>query len=80
MIIDFISDKPNCPTLLHFGRYVQSIPMGDVEKIKSSHPGVGVHIYEADHGFNCDAREQFDPNATAVAMARTIRLFNQNLS
>ena len=31
-IIDFNDEAPKCPTILHFGRQDQSIPMEDVEK------------------------------------------------
>ena len=35
-------------------------------------PAVETHIYDADHGFNCDARGQFDATAAALAWDRTI--------
>jgi len=39
-----------------------------------------VHIYDADHGFNCNHRGQFNESAAAQARARTMELFEQHLS
>ena len=78
-ILDFNDEKPKCPTILHFGRQDQSIPMADVEVITSSHPEVDVYVYEADHGFHCDMRGQFNARAANIAGMRTIRLFDQHI-
>ena len=78
--MEFNEEKPGCPTILHFGSQDQSIPMADVEKITISHPQVKVHVYDADHGFHCDFRKQFDPRAANIAGMRTIRLFDQYVS
>ena len=75
-IIDFIDEKPKCPTILHFGERDHSISLDDVDVIANSHPDVAVNIYEADHGFHCDMRGSFDPRAANIAGMRTIRLFD----
>ena len=75
-IIDFIDEKPKCPTILHFGERDHSISLNDVDVIANSHPDVAVNIYEADHGFHCDMRGSFDPRAANIAGMRTIRLFD----
>ena len=75
-IIDFVDEKPKCPTILHFGERDHSIPLDDVNVIAKNHPGVAVNIYEADHGFHCDMRGSFDPRAANIAGMRTIRLFD----
>ncbi len=79
-IIDFIDEKPQCDTIAHFGRQDESIPMHDVEAIKAAHPEVEIFIYEADHGFHCDQRAQFDPIAANIAGMRTLRLFDSALA
>jgi carboxymethylenebutenolidase len=38
---------------------------------------VVTHIYEADHGFNCDARGQFDADAAALAWTRTLTFLDE---
>lgn len=75
-IIDFIDEKPKCPTILHFGERDHSISLDDVDVIAKAHPDVTVNIYEADHGFHCDMRGSFDPRAANIAGMRTIRLFD----
>ena len=79
-IIDFNDEEPKCQTIAHFGAQDQSIPMDDVEAIKGAHPKAEIFIYEADHGFHCDQRQQFDPRAANVASMRTIRLFDSTLT
>ncbi len=76
-IIDFNNESPKCPTILHFGEKDESIPLSDVDVIAKAHPDVGVHVYQAGHGFHCDMRGQFDPRAANIAGMRTIRLFDQ---
>jgi carboxymethylenebutenolidase len=39
-----------------------------------------VHIYTADHGFNCDQRDAYDATAATEAKARTLALFSAELS
>lgn len=75
-IIDHNDEEPKCPTIAHFGREDASIPMADVDAIKAAHPNARIFVYEADHGFHCDQRDQFNPRAANIAGMRTIRLFD----
>jgi len=70
---------PKVPTMLHFGEQDAHIPMSDVEKIREAHPGVTVHVYDADHGFNCDHRGSYDEAAATTARQRTLDFFAANL-
>ena len=78
-IIDFNDEELKCPTIAHFGRQDQSIPMDEVEAIRAGHPKAEIFVYEADHGFHCDQRDQFDPRAANIAGMRTLRLFDATL-
>lgn len=78
-IINTADASPNCPTIMHFGNLDASIPMAEVEKIAAAQPDVMVHTYDADHGFHCDQRGQFNPRAANIAAMRTGRLFDANL-
>jgi len=78
-IINTADAAPNCPTIMHFGNQDASIPMDEVETIAKAQPGVAVHVYDADHGFHCDQRGQFNPRAANIAAMRTARLFDDNL-
>ena len=79
-IIDYNDEELKCPTIAHFGREDASIPMVDVEVIEARHPSAEIFVYEADHGFHCDQRGQFNPRAANVAGMRTIRLFDDVLA
>ena len=71
---------PGCPIILHFGELDAHIPMDSVTALQSKKPDLPVHVYAADHGFNCDQRGSYDASAAALAKARTLELFNEQLS
>ncbi|MFN3236537.1 MAG: dienelactone hydrolase family protein [Pseudomonadales bacterium] len=71
--------QPKVPTMLHFGDQDAHIPVSDVEKIRDAHPDVAVHLYSADHGFNCDNRDSYDEAAATLARSRTLEFFAANL-
>ena len=73
------SEAPTCPTMLHFGEKDAHISMSDVDKVRSARPEVEVHVYDADHGFNCDHRESYDEAASKLARERTLAFFSQHL-
>ncbi len=78
-IIEFNDERPRCPTLLHFGERDSFIPMTDVEAIGAAHADVPVHVYPADHGFNCDLRESYDPESAKLARERTLSFFAEHM-
>ena len=71
--------QPKCPLLMHFGALDAHIPMSDVDKIKAALPEVPVHVYDADHGFNCDHRGSYHADSAALARQRTLDLFSAHL-
>jgi len=72
-IKDFKDETPRSPVLMHFGSADQGIPLDDVEAIRAAHPDLPIHVYEgAGHGFNCDMRASYDPDAAATARQRTM--------
>lgn len=44
-----------------------------------AHPDVQVHVYDADHGFNCDQRGSYDEASALVARDRTLAFFAKHL-
>ena len=72
-------NTPRCPTIMHFGSLDAHIPLTDVERIKRALPEVPVHVYDADHGFNCDHRASYDEDAAHLARQRTLELFAGHL-
>ena len=71
--------SPSCPTILHFGELDAHIPMTSVTAFQEQKPDLPVHIYAADHGFNCDQRDAYDATAATEAKARTLALFSAEL-
>jgi len=62
---------------LHFGERDKHIQLADVEKIRRAHPDITIHIYPADHGFNCSERASYDPASAELARQRTLEFFVQ---
>ena len=72
--------KPLCPVMAHFGEKDHWIPLDTVETFKKAQPGVQVHVYAADHGFNCEARGSYDAAAAQLARQRTLDFFAKHLA
>jgi carboxymethylenebutenolidase len=73
----YLDQKPRCPVEYHYGAADKSIPVEDVEKARAAAKDpASVYVYEgAGHGFNCDQRDSYDPQAAAVARGRTLEFF-----
>ena len=78
-IAGVLDHQPKCPLIMHFGELDAHIPMTDVDRIKEANPRIPVHVYDADHGFNCDHRASYSEQAAELALQRTLAHFNQHL-
>jgi carboxymethylenebutenolidase len=78
-IFGMLSEKPKVPLILHFGEKDKHILKEHVDAIKKANPSVPVHVYDADHGFNCDERESYDKASTELATRRTLDFFAEHL-
>ena len=78
---DEAARKPRCPVLAHFGDRDHWIPLDSVEAFRKAQSGAGVqvHVYHANHGFNCDQRASHDETSAAQARARTLAFFAKHL-
>ena len=74
-----IGRRPRVPVLAHFGEKDHWIPVDTVEALKKAQPEVEVHIYAADHGFNCDQRGSYDAPSAKLARERTLAFFAKTL-
>jgi carboxymethylenebutenolidase len=79
-IPQYASEQPKCPVMLHFGRKDAHIPVEAVDKIRAAHPEVPIFLYEAGHGFNCDARASYDPASAKAARERSLEFLRKNLT
>lgn len=72
-------EQARCPVQLHFGETDASIPMADVEEIRTAQPGVAVHVYGGGHGFGCDERGSYVEADYRLAQRRTLDFFAEHL-
>ncbi len=79
-IVPFNDEALKTPCLMHFGERDAGIPLSDVDAIKTAHPEADVHVYPADHGFNCDHRGSYDEASCKLARERTDAFFTSNLA
>jgi carboxymethylenebutenolidase len=78
-VTDRLELAARCPVMLHFGAKDAIIPLADVERLEAAHPEHIVHVYDADHGFNCDRRASYDPPSAELARERTLAFFGEHV-
>ena len=71
--------RPAVPTMAHFGELDTHIPVDSVKAFAQAHPEVEVHLYVANHGFNCDQRGAYDAGAAATALERSLYHFGKHV-
>ena len=76
---DLAAEQPKCPVVLHFGEQDEHIPVASVEEFRKAHPSLPVHLYDADHGFNCDQRASYNEAAASLARERTLELLHEHV-
>ncbi|MFQ5915233.1 MAG: dienelactone hydrolase family protein [Nitrospinota bacterium] len=81
--VSLTKDIP-CPVLGHFAENDHSIPLDHVERIKKALGDAGktheVFVYEGTvHGFFCDVRDSYHPEAAKVSWGRTLAFLKKNL-
>jgi carboxymethylenebutenolidase len=78
-VASYLEQKPRCPVLYHFGTEDKSIPLADVERVRAAaRPDSPLYLYEgAGHGFSCDQRPSYQPQAAALARTRTLDFLNR---
>jgi carboxymethylenebutenolidase len=79
-IVNHLGEHLHCPTLCHFGERDASIPLEAVDQLRRMHPDATVHLYPADHGFNCDHRATWEPESARLARERTLAFLTEHLN
>jgi carboxymethylenebutenolidase len=76
-----IADRVRCPIQFHYGARDSHIPMAAVDRVKAAfaRPTAELHVYDAEHGFNCWERASYHAPSSALAHARTLELFARTL-
>ncbi len=77
----FAEENPRCPVMLHFGALDKHIPKSEIDKVQALHPDVQIFWYEnADHGFNCNDRDAYNPEAAKLARERSLEFLKQHVA
>lgn len=77
----YAEEEPSCPVMLHIGSADSHIGQDQIEAVRAAHPDVEIFIYEgAEHGFNCDARSSYNPQAAALARERTLAFLKTHVA
>lgn len=79
-IAEHLQAHPACPVMLHFGERDESIPLSEVERLRTAFPRGIYYLYDAGQGFcNEDRPERYDAAASALARTRTDAFLAQNV-
>src|SRR6195952_153565 len=73
------SRKPAVPTMAHFGDQDTHISVESVKALEKAHPEVEIHLYAANHGFNCDQRGSYNAGAASTALERSLYHFGKHV-
>ncbi len=81
-VVAYLDQRPRCPVMFHYGSNDKSISLADVEQTRAAVPAPqNVYLYEgAAHGFNCEQRDSYDPQAAALARTRTLEFLARYLT
>ena len=75
-IVDYVTETPKVPTILHLGKTDELIPPTAVAAIRETHPDLPVFMYEAGHAFV--APNGFNADSARLSHLRTLQLFSRN--
>lgn len=74
--MDYLTEAPQAPTILHLGKTDELIPPEAVEAIREAHPDLPVYIYDAGHAFV--APNGFHEDSARLSKLRTLAHFSRN--
>lgn len=75
-IVDYVTEVPRVPTILHMGKQDELTPPADVETIRATHPELPVYMYEAGHAFV--APNGYHEDSARLSKLRTLAHFSRN--
>jgi len=76
---DTLQPPPLCPVLLHFADNDKFVPPEAADKVREEYPKMPIYSYPANHGFNCDRRDDYNKDCATKAMGRTLTFFEDHL-
>ena len=78
--VQLVNEKAQGPLQFHYGLRDAHISEADREAVRAANPTAEFYVYDAEHGFNCDARASYDPAAAQLARERALAFFGRHLS
>lgn len=81
-ITAYAEEQPKAPIMLHFGEQDTHIPKAEIDsKVHAAHPEVPIYWYAgAGHGFNCNDRASYNPEAAQLARERSLAFLKKHLA
>ena len=76
-ISGLVDETPKVPVILHFGKKDSHITSDHWDKITVAHPDIPLFLYEADHGFFSQDRDDYAAEPAHLSRLRTLQLFHQ---
>ncbi len=70
--VQFVAEQAKAPLMFHYGLKDAHISEADREAVRKANPTAEFHVYDADHGFNCDARGSYDSASAKLALERSL--------
>lgn len=77
--VPFLHERARAPLLMHFGVSDPIISPEDQARTIEALPQAEIHVWPAGHGFNCDARDDYNAEVAAQALERTLSFFGHHL-
>jgi carboxymethylenebutenolidase len=75
----FAGETIRVPVLMHFGEHDPRIPVSDIDLIRRHNPGIEMHTFPADHGFNCDHRKEWHAESAQRALELTLAFIDRHV-
>jgi len=77
--VQLVGEPAKAPLQFHYGLRDAHISAADREAVRAANPTAEFYVYDADHGFNCDARPSYDAAAARLARERALAFFAKHV-
>ena len=77
--VQLVGETAQGPLQFHYGLRDAHITEADREAVRAANPTAEFYVYDADHGFNCDARASYDAPSAQLARERALAFFAKHV-
>ena len=78
--VQVANEPAKAPLMFHYALRDAHISAADRDVVQRANPDAEFFVYDADHGFNCDARAAYDAPSAALALQRSLDFFARRLA